>query len=220
MIQGLIGKKIGMTQTFDKEGNAVPATVILAGPCTVIQKKAMEKDGCAALQIGFYDKHTTKKFTRASAGHFKQADVPPTKILKQFLDHKDSEVKPGDQFFVDLFKEGEKVNVVGMSKGKGFTGVVKRWGFHGGKNTHGSMFHRHPGSIGCSADPSRVMKGKKLPGHSGNSKVTVKNLTVLQAKKEDNLLVVKGCVPGANGGYVYIKKVNFNRPLQKKEIKG
>ncbi|MBD3414614.1 MAG: 50S ribosomal protein L3 [Candidatus Aminicenantes bacterium] len=220
MIEGLIGKKVGMTQTYDENGNALPATVILAGPCTVIQKKTNEKDGYNAVQIGFYDKHASKKITRPSAGHFKKADVPPTKILKEFKFDPGSEVKAGDQFFADLFESGEKVDVIGISKGRGFTGVIKRWGFHGGKDTHGSMFHRHPGSIGPSADPSRVMKGKKLPGRSGHQNVTVKNLTVVQAKKEENLLVVKGSVPGANGGYVCIKKVNFKQKPQKKEKKG
>lgn len=220
MIEGLIGKKIGMTQTYDQEGNAVPATVILAGPCSVIQRKTKDKDGYTAVQLGFYDKYKSKKVTKASIGHFKKADVPPTRILNEFKCVPDSEVKAGDQFFVDIFEEGEKVNVLGISKGKGFTGVVKRWGFHGGKRTHGSMFHRHPGSIGCSADPSRIMKGKKMPGHTGNKQATIKNLTVLQAKKDDNLLVVKGSIPGANGGYVFIKKSNFEKQSQKKEKKG
>ncbi|MFW6123833.1 MAG: 50S ribosomal protein L3 [Acidobacteriota bacterium] len=220
MIEGLIGKKIGMTQTYDKEGNAVPATVILTGPCTVIQKKTLKKDDTNSVQLGFYDKYASKKITKPSAGHFKKADAPPTKILSEFNSQKDSEVKPGDQFFVDIFEEGEKVDVIGISKGKGFSGVIKRWKFHGGKKTHGSMFHRHAGSIGCSADPSRVMKGKKMPGHSGNSRVTIRNLTVLQAKKEENLLLVKGSIPGANGGYVTIKKVGFQKKSKKIEKKG
>ena len=132
------------------------------------------------------------------------------KILKEFQFAEKGEVKEGGQFFVDIFQIGEKVHVVGMSKGKGFAGVVKRWGFHGGKATHGSMFHRRPGSTGASAYPSRVMKGKKLPGHMGNKRVTVKNLKVIQADKENNLLVVKGAVPGARGGYLLIKKANFH----------
>jgi len=220
MIEGLIGKKVGMTQTYDKNGSAVPATVILAGPCTVVQKKTMEKEGTTSVQLGFYDKYASKKITKPSAGHFKKAEAPPTKVMKEFVYQKDSEVNPGDQIFVDIFEQGEKVDVVGISKGKGFAGVVKRWGFHGGKKTHGSMFHRHAGSTGCSADPSRVMKGKKMPGRLGNSQVTVKNLTVLQAKKDDNLLVVKGSIPGADGGYVYIKKADFKKQSPKKEKKG
>jgi len=219
MIEGLIGKKVGMTQTYDKEGNAVPATIILAGPCTVIQKKMAERDGYDAVQLGFYEKNASKKMIKSSTGHFKKADVPPTKILKEFKYSKGSEVKAGDQFFVDIFEPGEKVDVVGISKGKGFTGVVKRWGFHGGKDTHGSMFHRRSGSIGSSADPSRVLKGKKMPGHFGDSRTTVKNLTVLQAEKDHNLLVVKGNVPGASGGYVYVKKVRFSDRLPQKEGK-
>ena len=210
MIEGLIGKKIGMTQTFDEEGNVAPITVIKVGPCTVIQKKTREKDGYSALQLGLVEEKGRKKATKPLVGHYEKSGVPPMKILKEFQFAEKGEVKEGDQFFVDIFQIGEKVHVVGMSKGKGFAGVVKRWGFHGGKATHGSMFHRRPGSTGASAYPSRVMKGKKLPGHMGCKRVTVKNLKVIQADKENNLLVVKGAVPGARGGYLLIKKANFN----------
>jgi len=210
MIEGLIGKKVGMTQTFDEEGNVAPITVIKVGPCTVIQKKTREKDGYSALQLGLVEEKGRKKATKPLVGHYEKSGVPPMKILKEFQFAEKGEVKEGDQFFVDIFQIGEKVHVVGMSKGKGFAGVVKRWGFHGGKATHGSMFHRRPGSTGASAYPSRVMKGKKLPGHMGNKRVTVMNLKVIQADKENNLLVVKGAVPGARGGYLLIKKANFN----------
>lgn len=210
MIEGLIGKKVGMTQTFDEEGNVAPITVIKVGPCTVIQKKTREKDGYSALQLGLVEEKGRKKATKPLVGHYEKSGVPPMKILKEFQFAEKGEVKEGDQFFVDIFQIGEKVHIVGMSKGKGFAGVVKRWGFHGGKATHGSMFHRRPGSTGASAYPSRVMKGKKLPGHMGNKRITVKNLRVIQADKENNLLVVKGAVPGARGGYLLIKKANFH----------
>lgn len=199
-----------MTQTFDEEGNVAPITVIKVGPCTVIQKKTREKDGYSALQLGLVEEKGRKKATKPLVGHYEKSGVPPMKILKEFQFAEKGEVKEGDQFFVDIFQIGEKVHIVGMSKGKGFAGVVKRWGFHGGKATHGSMFHRRPGSTGASAYPSRVMKGKKLPGHMGNKRITVKNLRVIQADKENNLLVVKGAVPGARGGYLLIKKANFH----------
>jgi large subunit ribosomal protein L3 len=210
MIEGLIGKKIGMTQTFDEDGNVAPITVIRAGPCTVIQKKTREKDGYSALQLGLIEEKSRKKATKPLVGHYEKSGAPPMKILREFQFAEKGEVKEGDQFFVDIFQVGEKVHVVGMSKGKGFAGVVKRWGYHGGKTSHGSMFHRRPGSVGASAFPSRVMKGKKLPGHMGNRRVTVRNLKVIQADKENNLLVVKGAVPGARGGYLLIKKADFH----------
>jgi large subunit ribosomal protein L3 len=209
MLEGLIGKKIGMTQQYDDLGNAIPVTIIQVGPCAVIQKRTEKKDGYSALQLGFVEEKSRKKPNKAQEGHFKKSGVPPTKVLREFLYETKSEVKEGDQFFVDIFQVGEKVDVVGLSKGKGFAGVVKRWGFHGGKASHGSMFHRSPGSIGCSAEPSRVLKGKKLPGQMGNARVTVKNLSIIETDKENNLLVVKGAIPGAEGGYLMIKKTNF-----------
>ena len=209
MIEGLIGKKIGMTQTFDKNGNAIPVTVIKAGPCKVIQKKTKDKDGYAALQLGFIEEKPAKRINKPMAGHLAKAKAVPTKILKEFRFADEGEVKEGDQFFVDIFQVGERVHVVGTSKGKGFAGVMKRWGFKGGKASHGSMFHRAPGSIGASAFPSKVIKGKKLPGQMGQKRVTVKNLVVIEADKEKNLLVVKGAVPGVQGGYLLIKKAEF-----------
>jgi large subunit ribosomal protein L3 len=209
MIEGLIGKKISMTQQFDEKGNAIPVTIIQVGPCTVIQTRTEERDGYSALQVGFVEEKSKRKPNKAMEGHFQKSGIPPTKVLREFQYEKKEEVKEGDQFFVDIFQVGEKVDVVGTSKGKGFAGVIKRWGFHGGKSTHGSMFHRSPGSIGCSADPSHVLKGTKLPGQMGDERVTVKNLLIIETDKEHNLLVVKGAVPGAKGGYLLIKKTNF-----------
>lgn len=209
MVEGLIGKKIGITQVFDEEGNVFPVTVIQAGPCTVFQKKTEKKDGYTSVQLGLVEERGRKKSTKALAGHCDKAGVPPPRILREFRYLEQAEVKVGDQFFVDIFEKGEKVHITGRSKGKGFAGVVKRWGFHGGKDSHGSMFHRAPGSIGASAYPSRVVKGKKLPGHLGDERVTVRNLMVVQADMENNLLVVRGSIPGANGGYLLIKKAHF-----------
>lgn len=210
MVEGLIGKKIGMSQGFDEEGNIIPITVIKVGPCTVIQKKTKEKDGYSALQLGLVEEKGVKKLKKPMLGHFKKSGMPLTKILREFRFQEQAEIKEGDQVLVDIFKVGEKIHVVGTSKGKGFAGVVKRWGFRGGKGSHGSMFHRRPGSVGASSFPSRVIKGKKLPGHMGHDRVTVRNLKVLEADKENNLLVVKGAVPGPRGGYVLIKKENFS----------
>ena len=209
MVEGLIGKKIGITQSFDEQGNVFSVTVTQAGPCTVFQKKTEKKDGYSSIQIGLIEEKGRKKPNKPLTGHSEKAGVPPPKILREFRFIEKAEVKVGDQFFVDIFEKGKKVHITGRSKGKGFAGVVKRWGYHGGKASHGSMFHRRPGSIGASAYPSRVVKGKKLPGHMGDDKVTVRNLIVVRADKENNLLVVKGSIPGANGGYLLIKKADF-----------
>jgi large subunit ribosomal protein L3 len=209
MVEGLIGKKIGITQNFDDKGNVFPVTVIQAGPCAVFQKKTEKKDGYASIQLGFVEERGLKNPNKPLAGHADKAGVPAPKILREFRFLEKAEVNVGDQFFVDIFEKGEKVHITGRSKGKGFAGVVKRWGFHGGKGSHGSMFHRHPGSIGASAYPSRVAKGKKMPGRLGDNRVTMRNLLVVQADKENNLLVVKGSIPGANGGYLLIKKAHF-----------
>ena len=209
MVEGLIGRKVGMTQTFDDAGNAIPVTVIKAGPCTVVQKKTEEKEGYSVLQLSFIEEKGKKRPPKPLVGHYTKSGIPPAKMLREFRFRTQAEVKEGDQFFVDIFQVGERVRVVGTSKGKGFAGVIKRWGFHGGKASHGSMFHRKPGSIGASAFPSRVVKGKKLPGQMGDQRVTVKNLIVVEADRDNNLLVVKGAVPGARGGYVLIKKEDF-----------
>ncbi|MGB8952838.1 MAG: 50S ribosomal protein L3 [Candidatus Aminicenantales bacterium] len=206
MMESLIGKKVGMTQGFDEKGNLIPLTVIKAGPCTVIQRKTEKKDGYEALQIGLVEEKGVKYPNKPMSGHFKKSETPVLRILREFRSHGEGEVKEGDQFFVDIFKAGEKVHVIGTSKGKGFAGVVRRWHFKGGAASHGSMFHRRPGSIGASSYPSRVIKGQKMGGHMGHARVTVRNLTVVQTDKENNLLVLKGAVPGPNGGYVLVKK--------------
>lgn len=209
MVEGLIGRKIGMTQAFDETGNVIPVTVIKAGPCTVIQKKTKEKDGYSAIQLSFVEEIGNKRPSKPLIGHYSKSGIPPAKFLREFRFREQEEIKEGDQFFVDIFQVGDQVCVIGTSKGKGFAGVMKRWGFHGGKDSHGSMFHRAPGSIGASAFPSRVVKGKKLPGQMGNQRITVKNLTVIEADRDNNLLVVKGAVPGSNGSYLLIKRVDF-----------
>jgi large subunit ribosomal protein L3 len=219
MVEGLIGRKIGMTQIFDDQGSVIPVTMIKVGPCTVIQKKSLDKDGYSAVQMGLVEESNPNKANKPTLGHFKQADVPPVRILREFRIDEKEDIKPGDQVFVDMFKAGEKVDVVGTSKGKGFAGVIKRWGFHGGRKTHGSMFHRRPGSVGCSAYPSRVFKGKKLPGQMGNQRVAVKNLMVVQTDKDKSLLLIKGAVPGANNGYLMIKKTDFHSGLPDKTKK-
>jgi large subunit ribosomal protein L3 len=213
MVEGLIGKKIGITQSFDEEGNAFPVTIIQAGPCTVFQKKNKKRDGYSSLQLGFIEEKGLRKPNKPLSGHCQKAGVSPPRVLREMRYDEQAEVKEGDQFFVDIFVPGEKVHVTGQSKGKGFAGVVKRWKFRGGKASHGSMFHRAPGSIGASAYPSRVIKGRRMPGHMGDQKVTARNLLVVKTDKEKNLLVLKGPVPGAKGGYLLIKKVNFQHEV-------
>jgi large subunit ribosomal protein L3 len=209
MVEGLIGKKIGMSQQFDDAGNVVPVTVIQAGPCTVIQKKTAEKDGYAAVQLGFVEARGVRKPGKPQVGHFKKAGVPVVKKLQEVGCSDPAAVKEGDQVLVDIFEIGEIVHVVGTSKGKGFAGVVKRHHFAGGGAAHGSMFHRAPGSIGASSYPSRVVKGMRMGGHMGHERVTVRGLKVVATDKDKNLLVVKGAVPGAKGGYVLITKGSF-----------
>ena len=209
MIEGLIGKKVGVTQTFDPQGNIIPVTVIKAGPCTVVQKKTTERDGYEAVQLGFVEEKAVRKPTKATTGHFQKSGVPPTKVLREFRSTALAEVKEGDQVLVDIFQAGEKVHVRGTSKGKGFQGVVTRHGFRGGGASHGSMFHRAPGSIGASSYPSRVMRGTRMGGHMGQDQVTTRNLEVVEADKENNLLLVRGAVPGPRGGYVLILKGSF-----------
>lgn len=209
MVEGLIGKKIGMTQQFDENGNVIPVTVIKAGPCTVVQKKVREKDGYVALQLGFVEDKGVRQPNKPQLGHFKKSGVPVVKKLREFGCTDPAAVHEGDQILVDIFEVGETVHVVGTSKGKGFAGVVKRHHFRGGGAAHGSMFHRAPGSIGASSYPSRVVKGMRMGGHMGDSRVTVRNLKVVETDKDNNLLLVRGAVPGANGGYLLIKKGKF-----------
>jgi len=215
MIQGLIGKKIGMTQVFEENGHIAPVTVIQAGPCVVVQKKTKERDGYEAVQIGFVEKAVSKKrMTKALLGHFDKKKIAPLKVLREFSLGDEEEIKEGDKISVSIFEGAEKVDIVGISKGKGFAGVMKRWGFSGGRATHGSMFHRAPGSIGASAYPSRVWKGQKMPGRMGNEQVVVKNLQVVRIQEDQNLLVVRGAVPGAKGGYLLIKKSRTGKKQQ------
>ena len=209
MVEGLIGRKIGMTQSFDENGNVIPVTVIKAGPCSVVQKKTEEKDGYCAVQLGLIE-GKEKPVSKPMGGHLKKADLASAKLLREFRCTEGGDVKEGAQFFADIFAPGELVNIIGTSKGKGFAGVIKRYGFRGGKATHGSMFHRRPGSIGQSAWPSRVIKGKKMPGHMGSEQVTVQKLQVVESDRENNLLVVRGSVPGGKGGFLLIKKADFD----------
>ncbi len=206
MIQGLIAKKIGMSQQFDDAGNVVPVTVLKAGPCTVIQLKTAEKDGYTAVQLGFVEERAVRKPLKPQTGHFKKAGVPVVRKLQEVGCSDPGSIKEGDQVLVDIFEVGEMVDVVGTSKGKGFAGVVKRHHFAGGGAAHGSMFHRAPGSIGASSYPSRVIKGMRMGGHMGHERVTVRKLMVVATDKDQNLLLVRGAVPGAKGGYILIKK--------------
>ena len=210
-VSGIIAKKVGMTQVYAEDGRAIPATVLEAGPCVVVQRKLKlangnRKDGYSAVQLGLVENRKTKRVTKAMQGHFKKAGLPPCRVLREFRVDEGAEVKVGDKVSVAIFVSGEKVAVTATSKGKGFQGVVKRHHFRGGDATHGSMFHRAPGSIGASAFPSRVLKGMRGAGHMGSDRVTVKNLEVVRVDAEKNLLVVRGAVPGASGAYVVINK--------------
>ena len=205
MQKALIGKKIGMTQIFDEKGKVVPVTVVEAGPCVVSQLKTVETDGYNAVQMGFGDikpKHVTKPLQ----GHFKKADVAPKRILKEFRFDDCAAYELGQIIKADVFETGDKVDVTGKSKGKGYAGVIKRWNFSRLKESHGTGPNaRHGGSMGACSSPSRVWKGKKMAGHLGAEKVTVQNLAVVKIDAEDNLIAIKGAIPGANGGYVVIK---------------
>ena len=201
MVLGLIGKKLGITQIFSRDGQMVPVTVIQAGPCPVVQKKTPEKDGYSALQIGFGDKKL-KKTAKPIQGHCKAAGNRAFAILQELrLDNTD-DYQVGQDITLSIFKVGDKVKLSGTSKGKGFAGVMKRHNFKGGAESHGSMFHRAPGSIGASADPSRVVKGMRGPGHMGTQKVTMKNLEIIEIREKDNMLLLKGSVPGARNSIV------------------
>ena len=205
-MQGIIGRKVGMTQVYAEDGRAIPVTVIQAGPCVVVQRKTKQKDGYEAVQLGLAEDRKVKKVTKAMAGHFKKADLPACRVLREVrIDGKD-EAKVGDKVSVEQFAPGDTIVVTGTSKGKCFQGVVKRHHFRGGAATHGSMFHRAPGGIGASAWPSRVIPGMRAAGHMGDERVTQKNLKVVRVDVANNVLVVKGAVPGAGGGYLLIRK--------------
>jgi large subunit ribosomal protein L3 len=206
MVTGLIGKKVGMSQLFLADGTVEPVTVLQAGPCVVVQTKTAGNDGYEAVQIGLVEERPLKA-NKPTAGHFKKAGVPPTRVRREVKAAAGGDpLKAGDQVNVSIFADGERVDVIGTSRGKGFQGVVKRHHFRGGRATHGSMFHRAPGSIGASSFPSRVVKGMRMAGHMGADRVTVRNLKVMRVDVENNLLLVNGPVPGGPGGYVVIRK--------------
>jgi len=207
MLKGLIGKKIGMTQIFDDSGVAIPVTVIEAGPCYVTQVRMPEKDGYNAIQLGFREVKS-KRLTGGQLGHLKRNELPPLRILREFR-VKNPELNEGDQVTVSVFAVGEKVDVIGTSKGRGFAGVVKRHKFGGGRKTHGGKCYRIPGSIGSSAWPSKVIKGKKMPGHYGTDRKTIRNLEIVDVRPEENLILIKGAVPGSRDGLVMIKKLKI-----------
>ena len=204
MKKAIIGKKLGMTQVFDPSGRVIPVSVIEAGPCVVVQKKTVENDGYEALQYGFGDA-SAKSLKKPLTGHFKKADVALKRTLKEFRLEDISSMNVGDIIKADIFAEGEMVDVCGTSKGKGFAGTIKRWNNHRLKETHGTgPVHRHAGSNGSTSTPSRVFKGKKLPGHMGFERVTVQNLDVVKVDAENNLIAIRGAVPGPKNGIVYI----------------
>lgn len=204
MQMGIIGRKLGMTQIFSDEGTAVPVTIVEAEPSVVTQKKTKATDGYDAAQLG-YGRIKQKNTTKPLQGHFKKADKGNFRFSREFRTAVE-DIAVGQEIGVDIFQAGEYVDVVGTSKGKGFAGGVKRHGFRGGRATHGSMFHRAPGSIGASADPSRVFKGKKLPGHMGSERKTIQNLLVWEVRSGQNLILIKGSIPGCKTGFVLIKK--------------
>jgi len=205
-MHGMIGRKVGMTQIFSDNGVVTPVTVIEAGPCVVVQRKTAEKDGYDAVQLGLVDAKSAKRANKPSRGHHQKADVPPTRVIREFRIEADTEVKPGDSVAVDIFEGVSKVDVIGTTKGKGFQGVMRRHGFGGGKATHGSMHHRAPGSIGMAAYPAKVLRGMRGPGRMGGNRITVKNMDVVRLDAERNLLIVRGAIPGAKGSTVLIRK--------------
>ena len=207
MSPGILGKKIGMTQLFRPDGQVVPVTLLKAGPCMVVQRKTPSTDGYDAVQLGLLEFIKPQRINKPTAGRLKKAGIEGAKFMREFrLEAGSDDLKAGDQVLVDQFKPKDKVDVIGISKGKGFAGVVKRHHFRGGEGSHGSMFHRAPGSIGASSFPSRVVPGMRMGGHMGNTQTTVRNLEVVDVDTEDNVLVIKGAVPGPNGGYVLVRR--------------
>lgn len=203
---GILGRKLGMTQIFNDDGDVHPVTVIEAGPCLVVQRKVAGRDGYEAVQVGLVEERPLRRVSRPMSGHFQKANVAPMRRLEEFAVGPDDELKAGDQIKVDIFEVDDYVDVAGASKGKGFQGVIRRHGFGGGRATHGSMFHRAPGSIGQASDPSRVFPGTRLPGRTGGGRITAKNLRVVKIDAEKNLLYVRGSVPGPNNGYVSVRR--------------
>jgi large subunit ribosomal protein L3 len=212
MVTGIIGRKVGMTQVFERDGTVVPATVIKAGPCVVVQAKTAGTDGYDAVQLGLVDA-TTPSGNKPTAGHFKKAGVPPTRVRREVrLKAGGDPLKAGDQVLVTIFNAGDRVDVIGTSRGRGFQGVMKRHHFAGGGATHGSMFHRAPGSIGASSFPSRVVKGMRAAGRMGGDRVTTRNIKVVSLDSENHLLVVNGAVPGAPGSVVVVRRAVARKP--------
>ena len=204
-MKGILGRKIGMTQIFSDAGEAVPVTVVQAGPCLVVQRKTADRDGYDAVQIGLVEERPPRRVSQPMRGHFERAEVAPMRRLAEFPIAAGDEMKAGDQIKASIFAVDDYVDVVGRGKGKGFQGVIRRHGFKGGRATHGSMFHRAPGSIGQASDPSRVFPGVRLPGQMGGKRITAKNLRVVKIDEEKNLLFLKGSVPGPNSAYIAIQ---------------
>jgi large subunit ribosomal protein L3 len=212
MVTAIIGRKVGMTQVFGADGLVTPVTVLKAGPCVVVQAKSVEKDGYEAVQIGFVEGKAPRA-NKATAGHYAKASVPPTRVRREVKVQKGQTAPAlGTEVACSIFAQGETVDVIGTSKGKGFQGVMKRHNFRGGAATHGSMFHRAPGGIGASSFPSRVIRGKRLPGHMGAERVTTRNLKVVKVDTDNNMLLLSGAVPGATGNYVVIRKAIAKKP--------
>jgi large subunit ribosomal protein L3 len=211
-VHGILGRKIGMTQIFRADGEAVPVTVVKAGPCLVVQKKDAEKDGYVAIQLGLVEARPDRRAGKAARGRFDKAGVAPMRTLGEVRLDAGDEIKLGDKVLCDTFQEKDHVDVIGISKGKGFAGVVRRHHFSGGGATHGSMFHRAPGSIGASSYPSRVVKGMRAGGRMGGDRVTVRNLKVVSVDADNNLLIIRGAIPGAPGGYVVVRKAIAAKP--------
>ena len=206
-VNGIIGIKLGMTRVFADDGAAVPCTVLQAGPCVVVQRRTKQTDGYDAVQLGLVEFVKPQRISKPMAGHFKKANVAPMRVVREIrLEESGDDSKAGERVLVDRFAPGELVDVTGVSKGKGFQGGVKRWHYRGGDATHGSMFHRAPGGIGASSFPSRVWPGQHFPGHMGHERKTVKNLRVVKIDSEENLLLVRGAVPGPTGCYLLIRK--------------
>lgn len=204
-MKGILGKKIGMTQIFDEDGKVVPVTVVKAGPCLVVQCKTAETDGYDAVQLGLVEDRPPRHVTQARQGHFDKAGVPAMRNLVEFRLDDGESMSPGEQVKASVFAQDDYVDVVGTSKGKGFQGAIKRHGFSGGRATHGSMFHREPGSIGQASYPARVFPGVRLPGRMGGKRVTVKNLQIVKVNEEENLIYLRGAVPGARNSYVALQ---------------
>ncbi|HUF48897.1 MAG TPA: 50S ribosomal protein L3 [Vicinamibacterales bacterium] len=218
MVTGIIGRKVGMTQIFDVDGTVVPGTVIKAGPCVVVQSKQAATDGYEAVQLGLVEA-TPVKANKPTTGHHKKAGVPPTRVRREVTVAPGSDpVAPGDQVLVSMFTAGQRVDVVGTSRGKGFQGVVRRHHFRGGAASHGSMFHRAPGSIGASSYPSRVVKGMRAAGRMGGDRITTHNLKVVRVDADNHLLVLRGAVPGAPGGLVVVRRAIVAKPEPQPQV--